>query len=284
MRILEDMRLKVALPNECNDPFEFTPCSKASLTRKYMPQELKDDPEHYRPLYDYLVELGFSQSFSEFLRPLPEHIRKNFPEVIKLHRSRLVHEDLRSRDDASQTAGVLCLSTLNHSVPMWSHYADHHRGVVIGMNRDDAAFSHGIAGEVKYLKRLRVRIDPFAAAGTQLWWEQINRTIFSKSREWAYEREFRIAFRLADLPRGKLENGNTAYFVDIWQSTIDSIVLGCLISPEDEKRIYDVVKSKLRFSKVRILRAQRHERFYSLDVLSGAGRQVETLCNPSSGR
>jgi len=263
------MRLKVALPSECNDPFEFTPSSRATLTRQYLLEKWKNDPSHFRPVYDQMVADGFLQPFCEFLRFLPAQITRIFPRILKLHQAALIEDDLRSRDQASEVAGVLCLSARNESIPMWSHYADMHRGVVIGIKARDSTFSQAIHRRVRYLKRRRVSVDPFATVGTKKWWEQINRTIFSKSQEWDYEQEYRILFSLKDLVRGKLDDGRAAHFVDVSGSTIDCLVFGCLVPPEDEASIRQLLSSKKRFAGVKRFRAQRHRRWFTLEIVAG---------------
>ncbi len=183
----------MALPSECNDPFEFTPRSRVTITREYMLEKLQRDPEHFRPAYDDLVREGFSQLFSEFLKSLPEAIETMFPEFRIRYRDRLIDLDLASREQASQFVGILCLSLPNLSIPMWSHYGHEHSGVVIGVKKDDPAFSHGVSGWVRYRKN-RVSVDPLVRPGSEVWWKQINRTIFSKSPEWSYEKELESFF------------------------------------------------------------------------------------------
>ena len=267
IRILEDMRLKVALPNECNDPFEFTPRSMMTLTRNYMLNKLRTDPEHFRPVYEDMVSDGYSEPFSEFLRALPSEIQKQSPAIRTLLRTHIVEYDLNVRNDASRFAGILCLSATNDSIPMWSHYGHDHRGVVIGVRQYDDAFFHGTGGKVRYVKH-RVSVDPRVEAGTRLWWKQINRVIFRKSWEWNYEQEFRIVFRLKDLIPGKLEDGRTAFFLDVWESTIHSVIFGCLIPPKDEATIRELLKSKKRFSNLKVFRAQRNPKQFSLEIVS----------------
>lgn len=269
LRTLEEMRLKVTLPNECNDPFEFTPRSKMLLTRNYMLQKVYNDPEHFRPVYDQLVEDGFSRPFEDFLRSLPDQIKETFPKILRLYKAQLIQNDLASRNEASKVVGVLCFSAKDDNMPMWAHYADNHGGIVIGFNIHDAAFRNGISAKVRYRKH-RVAVNPAAVVGTPLWWKQIHHTIFTKSREWSYEQEYRIILRLADTIRGTLEKGRAGYFVDIWGNTVDSVIFGRLIQPKHEKAILReiIASKKLRFSGLRLFRAVQHPKRYALAIES----------------
>lgn len=231
-----------------------------------MLQKVHDDPEYFRPAYNGMVADGFSQPFEEFLRYLPQQIEKQFPEVMRLHKARLIQDDLASREQASEFVGILCLSAKNDSLPMWAHYSDNHSGAVIGINVEDAAFQLGRLDKVRYRKH-RIAINPYATAGTHLWWNQIHQTVFTKSSEWSYEKEYRIVFRLADLLSGNLSKGRTSHFVHIWASTLNSIILGGLIRPKQEKAIRKLMASKkLSFSNCRMFRANRHPKTFSLAI------------------
>jgi hypothetical protein len=91
--------------------------------------------------------------------------------------------------------------------------------------------------------------------------------MFSKSREWNYEREFRFVFHLPDLIPGKLANGQKGFFLDIWESTIVSVIFGCMISAENEEKLRRVL-TLTRFSGVNRFRTQRHHRAFSLNIVS----------------
>ncbi len=267
IRILTGLRLKAALPIECNDPFEFTPRSRVTVTCESLVGKVKTDPEHFRPLYDQHVEQGFwSLPFQNFLEGLPNQIRKDFPEFLRLYRIALKEYDLKSLKEASEHVGILCLSERSDSIPMWSHYSDGHKGVVIGIDIGDSSFLRGTHGKVKYPKH-RVSIDPQVEAGTKLWWKQLHRIMFSKSLEWEYENEHRIVFRLSDLISGKLKNNRKGYFIDIWRSTINCIILGCLISPKAESALNKELSFRKHFSHVKRFRAERHPKSFSLKIV-----------------
>lgn len=257
------MRLKIALPNECNDPFEFTPRSRMTITPRLLRKKLENDPEHFRLPYNKLVEHGFSRSFSEFLKALPH--QKQSSKERKILRDALTTNDLDHWNQCSSFFGVLCLSAVNDSIPMWSHYSHDHRGVVIGVRKGDAAYANAIAQrKIKYVKH-RVSVDPVVLR--EKWWNDFKRTVFSKSCEWDYEQEFRMIFHLKELLRGNLDGKRNAYFVNLWESTIASVIFGCLISPRDENRIRKLLGSKKRFSNVKLFRACRNPKQFSLQIV-----------------
>jgi hypothetical protein len=100
---------------------------------------------------------------------------------------------MKSPKEASEHVGILCLSALNDSIPMWSYYSDSHRGVVIGIEANDESFRNSNISKVRYLKN-RVSIDPRVKSKSIKWRRQIYQIIFSKSLEWKYEAEYRMVF------------------------------------------------------------------------------------------
>jgi hypothetical protein len=265
LRILEEMRLKVALPNECNDLFEFTPRSKVLLTRASMLQKVRDEPEHFRPTYENLVADGYTGAFDKFMHDLPGQIEKKFPEVLRLYKLQLVENDLNSRDLASRFAGILCLSETSTSAPMWAHYAHDHSGAVVGLCISKKTFPYGIYSKIRYCKH-RVPVAPNAPVGDKLFKAQIHRTVFRKNVEWKYEQEHRVLFNLRHLSRSALPKGKTGYFVDIWSDSIQSVTFGGLMLPPLQRKIRKLLHSKPMFQHIRQFQAVRHPKKFTLET------------------
>lgn len=118
--------------------------------------------------------------------------------------------------------GIISLSETNDNLLMWSHYANEHKGLMIGLRYSppiSTIFSpkilineiptdswsdwrpdYGIPQRVRYSKRLKYRNDKFdgdysniAAEGAE---KLLVETFLQKSDEWQYEKEHRILFRL----------------------------------------------------------------------------------------
>lgn len=87
--------------------------------------------------------------------------------------------------------GVICLCE-SGSVPlMWSHYSDSHRGVCLGYDSSEHPFTQALP--VQYSK-LRPFVDP--TVHTRI--EMLDRSLYTKSSDWAYEKEWRLV-----LPEGE---------------------------------------------------------------------------------
>lgn len=84
--------------------------------------------------------------------------------------------------------GVLCLSSTPVSMPMWAHYGDAGRGVVLEFRTDAPFFEEHCPAQVKYRSSRPTVKDPAEALRV-------------KSEEWAYEQEWRCFMPLPRNPR-----------------------------------------------------------------------------------
>ena len=84
--------------------------------------------------------------------------------------------------------GVLCFSEKKTDVLQWAHYADRHKGICLGF---DVSGSQGKFGRVKY----RTTRFPFPEKpDVDFSWNLLS----TKSKEWRYEREWRVFLELKD--------------------------------------------------------------------------------------
>jgi len=269
-RILEGLRLKITPPNEFNDPFEITPHSKSKRTLSEMLEDAKSNPESYRSVYVAMNRAGaFTDSFEKFIAGLPQALCHGFTEYKMLLKAELAKIDFRTPDTLSRGIGIFCLSKLSNSIPMWSYYANHHRGVVFGLSMDkiDAPFS-GPSGFVKYRKQ-RVKVDPNLPPSSGAWRKLVVKTVLTKSAEWKHEQEYRQVFQLTNLISPNPEEGQIkGYFLDVSSNVIKTIIFGCRISLEHEDRIrQELQRRKRTFGHIRLFRCQKHNSKFELKII-----------------
>jgi hypothetical protein len=103
--------------------------------------------------------------------------------------SRAIEEELRK----THQTGVLCLSAKFDSLLMWSHYADQHRGVCVEYDVSGVAKA---LRKVSYGESRRVSakdIRDWLVGDDKLARSSIDRAcLLTKSKEWAYEQEWRL--------------------------------------------------------------------------------------------
>ena len=99
---------------------------------------------------------------------------------------------------------VFCATECDRNVLMWSHYADMHRGVVIGFNV--ACFEEYARVKVEYPERLPEWADPVEVTQSRIFGtpnpllsrasEMAVTLMRTKHIDWAYEREWRFSTRV----------------------------------------------------------------------------------------
>ena len=135
----------------------------------------------------------------------------------------------------NQLSSVFCLSKKRNSIPMFSYYADNHRGVAVEFEFSDVEIPCGFAVEdtnnrgVPYGGKIILDDVKYPPVFPDLNYHRLRGTraliensIFTKHHEWAHEDEIRI-FRRA-VPAG---------VVQFEKRLLTRVIFGCNTTPED---------------------------------------------------
>lgn len=159
-------------------------------------------------------------------------------DIYDVERLRGVSEDtLREVNEYLQGFRVLCLTKNNNSEKMWARYADDHQGIVLRVmpnHAKDSKFS--LLKEVQYAdERPPLFPSTLAFIEDSLFGNQeennqryIDTVIYTKTREWDYECEYRLA-----IPHFPHENWNTLPYHG---EEIAELYLGINTSEENKKK------------------------------------------------
>lgn len=152
---------------------------------------------------------------------------------------------------------IFCVCAELHNLLLWAHYSDSHRGVALELNGDaDRGIPLSAAERVLYSKNapgmhtrkewidVALGLIPLADGGEV--WKQL---VLTKSRDWAYEKEWRIVARQRDGESGD----HSDYEFD--PSVVARIYLGCKISARDRAAIIRLAKDG--FGHAEILQAKQ---------------------------
>ncbi len=178
----------------------------------------------------------------------------------KIH-EKVERENLRD----SQSFGVLSLAEEWDSIPMWSHYADSHKGFVIAFNTKsewlESAWRDDKLKDVNYVKERicttrRSKTDPGLRSGDVL------RT---KSIQWEYEHEWRW---IECSPSHKDADDQKVQFLRPFPAeSISEIILGYrssiieLVDP-----IRKIIKETPDYAHVRLRQVALHANEYKLEA------------------
>ena len=178
----------------------------------------------------------------------------------------------RLADFINKAQGILSLSRSNDSLLMWAHYADAHRGYVLGL--DEAhPFFHKPDGRGKPVKPRNVVYTSkriVIEAGSPDFYEQL---LCVKSLEWAYEQEVRAFTRFGDGVRVEDFEKNSHDQVHLFllpKECIKEVYIGANAKPSTRSSILKAIdRRKLQ---VKLFEAYVAEDRYALQF-----REVEHL-------
>ena len=142
---------------------------------------------------------------------------------------------------------MLCFSDDWHNPVLWSHYADKHRGMVLGFD-----INSKIIRNVQYVDHRPT-------------FQKVNETtlftlLYTKHRDWQYEREWRIFTQLE-----QQASANGLYFGDFNQDLVlREVIVGALCTTSKHgirEALHDddvvIIKGRLAFNTFRIVKDRR---------------------------
>jgi hypothetical protein len=218
--IFENSEIYYAAPNSFNDPFD---CNLRLQTHG-------NDVAEWKTYFDSLLKAAPKSAKSNLSRRIKDVISQGKP-------GKLLEPTLeKTYDEHYAKSSVFCLSKRPDSIPMFSYYADSHRGVAIEFKFSNSEVPCGIAfrggadpvgwydkkimfGTIDYpnqfpdLNFLRLRNISGGLARALL---------FTKHHEWRHEEEFRIF-------RHKVP----ASTVTFPRRLITRVILGCRCESEE---------------------------------------------------
>jgi hypothetical protein len=256
-----NLELKVTLPNEANDPFEFTPLVD--------PRSEDDIRAHY-DLFSNVPGIP-AVAYDEFKR---SYIPISIGSLQK-----------RFQSAASKYFGILCLSSDSAGVTQWAQYGASHTGLVLELNLDAEPIRSLLAHEngrwlrkVSYCpleERTPVRLPQVLLAEDER--KSLEEALITcaseKSLEWEVEREFRFIVPL-DLPSDhnkkpltnrRLVNRHVMYFLKLDADAIRRIIIGGRALPEFENKVRKAAKLR-GIGDSQIVRARINLQRYTVEV------------------
>ena len=215
-------------PEKFNDPFD---CSISYMMNNISKKNWRIIGKYFSDYWAEDTDEARKSRMSKFLQD--KTIKTDTRNIVASILIKNVKEGLKKDFD---NLGIVCLTEKPDNILMWSHYADGHRGFCLEFNTSFAPFSG--AEKVKYAKKLpilRLKDDPDLDLTRDI--------VLTKSKGWAYEKEWRII----------REGGDTGVIYE--SASLTGIYFGCAM-PKSQKGI--LTKIFLGTS-VKIYEMKRHE-------------------------
>lgn len=234
-RILEDLELKIPYISAVNDPLECSPvfhCPDDNAIESSFQFSLNGaiiPPAKYKQLFK-----SYKQTIQNLLKTLPKDVTK-----------------------VNKKSCLLSVSKTAQNIVMWAHYAEKHKGGVIGIDFDkihpNANEQLGILMQpVDYdNKRVKINVLEWYEKGTDE--ETIRKFSLTKSDSWDYEEEFRAAFPkeymeelqqegLSNFRKIKPEDTEESWLLKLNPASIKEVVFG--LNANDLKEMIRKLKEK----------------------------------------
>lgn len=224
--ILENGVIRFTQPGAFNDPFEMHP--SFDLMSKADMAALPDAPD--RPGMKLLTPEALGAMFSA----LREGLRRETGRTVKGPGYWSLNNNLVARSSLAAEYGVLSLTTSPNNLLMWAHYADRHRGFIVGFNEPLLLSAMPLdtqVGAVQYTENRPV-----------LSYSTLHSTsvLFRKSPEWTYEQEWRIVRPLKQ-SRHRIDHPDyPIHLFELPLASISMIILGACMTEENQAAIREV--------------------------------------------
>ena len=138
-------------------------------------------------------------------------------------------------DLLSETNGISCFSEKNDSILMWSHYADSHKGIVLGI--DSTKLSN--VYKVEYVNS-HIKIPLSSISNAKERRDSMIAIMTSKFENWQSEDEWRIIHKL---PSPTI---NDLFILPIRPAFIKELYFGIKSSNDFKDRILNIIKDKVQ--------------------------------------
>lgn len=136
--------------------------------------------------------------------------------------------------------GFISFSSKCDDPVMWSHYADKHKGVVLGFECETKEVV-----KMHYdLKRVEIGERELDHPDKEHLWELLKMQTSRKFKEWLYEDEYRLYLSLAEMCYPQILNGNKLNFWRVdGKIKLETVILGCAATG----RLGEAINSLLNF-------------------------------------
>lgn len=267
--LFETGLIRFTQPKYFNDPFEALPFVENILS-----------PELASGIIQVLSDRNQVEIITKGLNN--QDTKNTFKELYStFHRSSYTkQEEIKkrllgnSKEDLSQVMqsfwsdqiGILSLSEENDNLTMWSHYANSHEGFVIGFNPNKNITD--IKTQFIRLKKIHYsykrpnlslfELEQNTSARNKQW---LKAFLLTKSKDWAYENEWRQVNMLRYASNTINSNFGLVYLFNYNVESIDSVFLGYNMPLENRRKIITMIKNL----NIKIYEMRINKNNYALD-------------------
>ncbi len=281
-KILENRTLRFAHTSELNDPFDvyiedvfgMDVSEVLDQSAEVLMQDLQSNPVVFAEKCGTSIEdAQFSaarlkkapDSEKKVIKALINSISETDPLLQKYKQGML--EGREQIEKVFKTYGVFCATRRHDNLLMWAHYSDKHKGAVLGFNPDVEHDSALRLMEPVIYRSERPGLVEKSQLGfkegidftiEQIVTETSKRLLHTKSTEWEYEQELRLAIPFI------IEEGKKEWFLNlVYPHELTQVFLGYRMDEEEKKKL--IILAKNFNPNVQIYSTQLMKRQYRLE-------------------
>jgi hypothetical protein len=273
-KILKNKQIRFTQPSLFNDPFEMQPfyesfaedvevqknLNEADLKTIMEEQFLEQYPNLPAEIQN-IVPVEFLKSFAALISPLAV---ENAPAVLDGLTAAISKGLYTGFND---NLGVLALSEKCDNLLMWAHYAQNHKGLVIGFDSEHRYFHQQLSpsDEFRYVRKVRYSKSRPNIRLTTI--EDVPDIFLTKSEDWKYEYEWRVMRPLVDAAEMINVNDEPIHLYSFPPDCVAEVIFGCRMSPQLKEEILEYLANDEQYSRVKIYVAVLDEREFKLNMV-----------------
>jgi|SRR5450759_6250 hypothetical protein len=253
--VIRDCTIRFTQYGDFNDPFELNPNINRiaeeeeirNLVDRDFVQLIEDEYSKHPIISAYISK----ESFIQLAESQREHVKNG---VIGMERQLVGLLPEMLQKTTNSLLGALSLSEIRNHELMWSHYANEHRGFVIGFDVAHQFFNQKRTDvdELRHLRKIDYREKPpvinlMNTSGEELF--------FVKSLKWEYESEWRMLMPLADSSKVIERQPYPIHLFSFPVESVSEVILGARMSDED-KGILKTLMNDKKYEHVKLYQAE----------------------------
>jgi len=161
------------------------------------------------------------------------------------------------------SVGILSLTTKYDNLLMWSHYANDHRGMVIGFDEKHPFFNQTTTedDELRHLRKVS-----YSKKRSNLSLNNLDGLAgyMVKSLEWEYEQEWRMLMPLVDADKVEYIGNQSVYLFKILFSAIKTVYIGARSGGAYKEDVNNILSANPKLFHVELVALKTDDKEFSL--------------------
>ena len=263
--VIQNCIIRFTQYGDFNDPFELNPnidkLAEENEIRKIVDRDFAkiiDEKYSKNPKISAFIS---KEAFIQLAKTQVEFVKNA---VIGIERNIVKLLPGMFQKIANSLLGAVSLSEVCNDELMWSHYAEEHKGFVIGFDSEALFFNQKKTSddELRHLRKIDYRDKPpvinlMNTNGAELF--------FVKSLKWQHEAEWRMLMPLSDSIRMIEKQPYPIHLFKFPPESVKKMVFGARISVENKRAVQSFM-SDSKFAHVKIFQADLDNSSYKIPI------------------